>query len=112
MNCMKCGREIPLGQVFCKECLGNMEAHPVAPGTPVQLPVHKPETAPKRQNTRKTRKPEEQIIRLRRWVRGLLIALLAVILASAVAISVLLHLVLQERNTPLPGQNFSTVEET
>lgn len=109
---MKCGRDIALGQVFCKECLGVMESHPIPPGTPVQLPVHKPESAPKRQSSRKNRKPEEQIIRLRRCVRGLLIALLAVVLSSAIAISLLLHLVLQDRDTPLPGQNFSTVEKT
>ena len=45
MNCMKCGREITLGQVFCKDCLVDMENFPIKPGTPVQLPAepHPPE---------------------------------------------------------------------
>ena len=42
MNCMKCGREAPDGQVFCGDCLERMQAHPVKPGTPVLLPNKKP----------------------------------------------------------------------
>ncbi len=110
MNCIKCGREIPLGQVFCKECLVQMAEHPVEPGTPVQLPTHKQESIRKQSNSRKVRKPEEQIARLRRRVRGLLIALISVILVAAVAISVLVNVVIKSRNTVLPGQNYSTVE--
>ena len=112
MNCIKCGREIPLGQVFCKECLEEMDQHPVQPGTPVQLPVHKPETVKKQPPSRKTRKPEEQIARLRRRVRGLILALISVILVSAVAISILVNVVIKSRSTVLPGQNYSTVEKS
>ena len=42
---MKCGREIPVGQVFCDECLEDMEKYPVKPGTAVQLPA-RPKPAP------------------------------------------------------------------
>ena len=112
MNCIKCGREIPLGQVFCKECLTQMAEHPVEPGTPVQLPTHKQESIRKPSNSRKARKPEEQIARLRRRVRGLVIALISVILVAAVAISVLVNAVIKSRNTVLPGQNYSTVEKS
>ena len=112
MNCMKCGREIPLGQVFCKDCLTQMAEHPILPGTPVQLPVHKPEPTRKPASSRKTRKPEEQIARLRRSVRGLIIALVAVTLVGAVAISILVNVVIKSRNTVLPGQNYSTVEKS
>lgn len=38
MSCMRCGKEIGEGQVFCAECLAEMERHPVKPGTPIQLP--------------------------------------------------------------------------
>ena len=111
MNCMKCGREMTLGQVFCKECLAQMAKHPVEPGTPVQLPVHKPETPRKQSNVRKPRKPEEQIARLRRRVRGLVIALISVTLVGAIAISILVNIVIKSRSTVLPGQNYSTVEK-
>ncbi len=111
MNCMKCGREIPLGQVFCKECLSQMAEHPIAPGTTVQLPVHKPAPPRKQTNPRKLRKPEEQIARLRRRCRGLIIALISVTLIGAIAISILVNVVIKSRSTVLPGQNFSTVEK-
>lgn len=111
MNCIKCGREIPLGQVFCKECLAQMAEHPILPGTPVQLPVHKPQPPRKQSNSRKVRKPEEQIARLRRRVHGLIIALIAVTLVGAVAISILVNVVIKSRSTVLPGQNYSTVEK-
>ena len=48
MNCMKCGREIALGQVFCKDCLADMAQYPIKPGTPVQLPTQPAVTLPRR----------------------------------------------------------------
>lgn len=33
MNCLKCGREIEEGQVFCNDCLVQMAKYPVKPGT-------------------------------------------------------------------------------
>ena len=111
LNCMKCGREISLGQVFCKDCLADMEQYPIKPGTPVQLPVQ-PETVTPRRNTttRKTRKPEEQIALLRKLVLSLGLALLVVVLAFAITVSVLLHRIEQSKDSTLPGQNYSTVE--
>lgn len=38
LNCLKCGREIEEGQVFCNDCLVQMAKYPVKPGTAVQLP--------------------------------------------------------------------------
>lgn len=109
MNCMKCGREIPLGQVFCKDCLTDMEAYPVKPGTPVQLPVQKPVPASRRSShTRKPRKPEEQIARLRRAVTGLSLSLISLILAFGITVAVLLHQIDQAADATLPGQNYST----
>ena len=35
MSCMKCGKEVSEDQVFCPECLAEMERYPVKPGTPV-----------------------------------------------------------------------------
>lgn len=113
MNCMKCGRELPLGQVFCKECLADMENFPVRPDTPVNLPVRETTPQPRRSsNGRKMRKPEEQIARLRKLVLGLGLALLTVILAFAITVSVLLHQINENQDNTLPGQNYSTVEGT
>lgn len=111
MNCMKCGREIPLGQVFCKDCLADMENYPIKPGTPVQLPTQ-PAPVPSRrvQPSRKIRKPEEQISQLRKLVLVLSLSLLTVVLAFAITTSVLLHHIEQNKDNTLPGQNYSTMD--
>ena len=112
MNCMKCGREIALGQVFCKECLADMAEYPIKPGTPVLLPAQPSTNSPRRERSpRKPRKPEEQINTLKKWLIGLTVSLLAVILASAVTISILSHKLDEANNNTLPGQNYSTVDD-
>ena len=63
MNCMKCGREVEEGQVFCQECLAQMETEPIRISTPVHIP---------RQPTKGTTThhavlhPEDEIRRLER----------------------------------------------
>lgn len=85
MHCIRCGRELPLGQVFCKECLADMATHPVKAGTPVILP---PPPAPvvNRRPARKTRKPEEQLSRLRRVMISMLVLFSIIILAGTMLI--------------------------
>lgn len=109
MKCMKCGCVIPAGQVFCDECLEDMEKHPVKPGTPVILPRREKQAAPKRSRKR-VQKPEEIITRLRRAV----VCLMALVAAMGIALTVTVYL-LVNRPTPedtdlLPGQNYGTSE--
>lgn len=114
MNCMKCGREIKAGQVFCGECLALMEKYPVKPGTVVQLPP-KTETEPVKKQPRHRRtaaSPEEQVKRLTKRVRRLT---LAVILTTALAVffALLSFDILEKAGMQkLPGQNYSTVIHT
>ncbi len=113
MNCMKCGREIVLGQVFCKECLSNMEKYPVKPDTPVLLPNRTAAAAPRRaSHSRKAQKPEERIARLRRLVFIQTLVLTAVLVALIVAIAIMTQRMDDMDNPVLPGQNYSTVETT
>lgn len=107
MNCMKCGREIALGQVFCKECLADMANYPVPPGTPVVLP-HFDTATPRRSASRKVKKPEEQITQLRKLVIGLSLLALTLALAFAVTTSVLLSKLKDPSQNRQPGQNYST----
>lgn len=82
MNCMKCGRKLKDEQVFCPECMAVMEAYPVKPNTPIQLPPQSPTPAtPPKYTRRRIRKPEEQIARLRSTVRWLVLALAVALLA-------------------------------
>lgn len=85
MNCMKCGREIALGQVFCKECQADMANYPVNPGTPVVLPTIPEVTAPRRVS-RKPRKPEEQLSRLRRLMILMTVFFTIVVIAGTMLI--------------------------
>lgn len=112
MNCMKCGKEADKGQVFCAECLQEMEKYPVKPGTAVQIPQRPAEPAAKRVKRRKVLRPEEQIARLRSAVvwMGLTIAVLIAALVLTVAVS--LHMMEQQEKAPVIGQNYTSVETT
>lgn len=109
VKCMKCGAGIRAGQVFCEECLADMEKHPVKPGTPVILPRREKQSAPKR-NWKRARKPEEIISRLRRTV----IVLMALIAVLAAALTISIHLLVTRADlgnpNQLPGQNYGTSE--
>ena len=90
MNCMKCGRKIKDNQVFCEECLGIMDAYPVKPGTPIQLPTpSNSNLGVKPSSRRKQKKPEEQILSMRITIRRLTLALILTFLALLVAVGVI-----------------------
>lgn len=113
MNCMKCGREIPLGQVFCKDCLADMAEHPIKPGTPVPPFAQTEDVQPKRSApVRKPKKPEEQIVGLKKWLIGLSLALMAVMLIFSITTAILVHQLNEARETPSYGQNYSTVDSS
>ena len=65
MYCMRCGRELKEGQVFCKSCRELMDRYPVP--------------------------PEEQIVRLRSTVRWLYLLLVVEVLAFAFTAAILLY---------------------
>ena len=86
MYCMKCGREVEDGQVFCPDCQDLMKQEPISIRTAVKIP---------RQpiNNNRTRRPaihyEEEVHRLEKsnerlriWV--ILLAMATVLLAMAV----------------------------
>ena len=111
MNCMKCGREISLGQVFCKDCLADMARHPVAPDTPV--PVFDPHANASLNLTTAPRKvkPEEQIAKLRKRIKILTIALTATVLVFSILTALLINQLNQKMDAAAPGQNYSTSED-
>ena len=112
MYCMKCGREVDEGQVFCLDCQKEMEKYPVRPGTVVLLPkraesyfAKKPQ--PKR---RAAPTPEEQVKSLRTRLR----IVTAMLLVSLTLMAVLIYPVAKELldNPRLrPGQNYSSITE-
>ena len=113
MQCFKCGREIPVGDVFCGGCLMDMEKYPVKPGTPVRIPPRQEIVTPKKQAPRRpAAQPEEQVKRLKRRLR-LVSAVLALVIAFGCAAAWLgYNYIVELRNKRLPGQNYSSVSTT
>ena len=111
LNCMKCGREVALGQAFCKDCLEDMSHYPINPGTPVQIPAQPPVTSSRRSpHPKKTKKPEELIIRLRKLVRLQAVTLLF-LLAFLIGLGIYtIKLRYQVENPQRPGENYLTTE--
>ena len=85
MQCMKCGLEIPDGQVFCDGCLEIMDKYPVKPGTPVHILPRKPLEKTQRKVTLSFK---ELFLREQRANRRLkaLVLILAIALAAVVAL--------------------------
>lgn len=107
MNCMRCNREIQDGQVFCLDCLAEMEKYPVRPDAPVRLP-RRPDPALRRTVRKKGPSEEEQIRSLKKQV-----VLLRWVLAAAIATIIFLTIpmvqdLVEENIRLLPGQNYSS----
>ena len=110
MNCMKCGRETVNEQIFCQNCLLEMEKYPVRPGTVVLLPRRKESILLKKNPKRHTMTAEEQIAKLRKVLRVLMILLAACIAAIILMFKPTMHYVLDEHVEI--GQNYSSVVAT
>ena len=111
MGCLKCGRDLEDGQVFCDRCLGTMARFPVKPGTPVLLPRQREEPAPRKGKLRLPPTPEAQLKRCKTWLRWGW-ALAAVFLTASLVLGIVLFTHLQTHRKLLPGQNYSTMETT
>ena len=110
MNCMKCGRETQNENVFCQECLQDMEKYPVRPGTVVQLHRRKEVSAVKKMPKRHIPSAEEQLKQYRKltWILTVLLALC--IGAIVLMFKPTMHYVLDEHVEI--GQNYSSVNST
>ena len=111
MNCMKCGREIDEGKVFCIDCLKDMEKYPVRPGTAVHLPK-RPAYSPIRRAMpkRKTLSPEEMVKKQRKIIRRLSMALtIASLLAALLAYPAVAYIL--DNDEFLIGQNYSVIQD-
>lgn len=112
MSCMKCGRDIEEGQVFCTACLADMAKYPVKPGIAVQLPHRKggPTLKKAHPKRRQPPKPEEKIQAMKKWIRFLLAMWLITLALLAATIYPTVEYFLG-KTFLLPGQNYSTVTD-
>ena len=106
MNCMKCGREVDEGQVFCDDCLESMEQEPINMNTPVLIPAQPPMKSSPR---RPVFKPEDEL----KWVRDLNKNLCLVVLLLSVTVLMLLGYVFNQEVLQAVdelGKNYNVIE--
>lgn len=113
MTCMKCGRDIEEGQVFCPGCLEDMAKYPVKPGIAVQLPGRKEGPAPKKAHPKRKQPPtpEEQVRTLKKRLRAVVILWLVTLALLAVTIYPTVEFFLG-KTLVLPGQNYTTITDS
>ena len=112
MYCMKCGKEIKENQVFCEACLTIMRKYPVKPGVYIQIPQRPVSTAGKPVSRKRIFSQEEQLLRLRRRVKRLVLALACSLLALGLTVTMLVHTISEQKSHAAIGKNYNTVAET
>lgn len=113
MYCMKCGREIEEDQVFCPSCLDVMAKYPVKPGIAIQLPGKKEPLPVKKVHPKRRQPPtpEEQILRLKKRLKAVLILWVLTFLLLCAAIYPTVRF-FQGLTIQLPGQNYTAIVNT
>jgi hypothetical protein len=111
MGCMKCGRDTISEQVFCPDCLAEMEKYPVRPGTVVQIPVRRAAASVKKQPAKKRTVPlEDQVKVLKKRCRVLfLLLIVTTAIATLLAFPAVEHYF---ENHHKIGQNYTTITPT
>ena len=93
MSCIRCGKEANVDQVFCAECLADMERHPVKPGTPIQLPNREDRSTIKRTSFKlAASKWQDKIFRLKYTIFWLIVIIVLLAAALALAMCMLLQI--------------------
>ena len=110
MQCMKCGRDLEPGQVFCDACREVMARYPVKPGVVVQLPNRNQQTVKKQIiRHRPALSAEEQVTALKKTVRWQALSIV-LLLAAAIGLGWLsVKLYTEGEKKVLPGQNYYSV---
>ena len=113
MRCMKCGREIPEQQVFCRDCLEDMKNHPVKANVTVQLPPRTEAPVVKKKPRRyRDAKPEELLRHQKLLIRCLCAALAVSVAAVVLLAGMLLELLNKQEADFNIGQNYGTVTDS
>ena len=110
MNCMKCGREFNDDQAFCPECLEKMAQNPVKPDTIINLPNRTDPALRKAASRKRTRTPEEQLLRLKKINNRLIIGLCLMTIVATILAFLSIDFFRQLDVQRFLGKNYSTVE--
>ena len=109
MTCMKCGVDVPEGQVFCDHCLSVMEEYPVKPGAHVHLPkrAFAVEEVKKPGKKKRTLSPEEQLSALRAKVLRLRLIAAVLFFLLCIVSSFLALKIHADYAAPKAGRNYT-----
>lgn len=109
MGCLKCGRDIPEGQLFCESCLDVMKKYPVKPNTAILLPHTGSAASPKKPAAKRRQAPtaEEKLLIAKRYLRRILVLWLITLGLLIISLYPAVKYIVGDR-IRLPGQNYST----
>ena len=107
MQCLRCGREVTDGKVFCDGCETVMAKHPVKVNTVVTIP----ERSVRHRNTitRKPQRPEEDTEQLHRTILQLRLWVCMLMAALMLCVGVLTWQELTREEKPAIGQNYTSI---
>ena len=110
MNCLKCGRDIEEGQLFCGSCLEVMQKYPVKANTAVQLPHRDEVPGGKKPSAKRRQAPtaEEKLQTAKRFLRRILVLWLITLGLLSASLYPAVRFLLGD-SIKLPGQNYSTI---
>ena len=93
MKCLRCGNNAAEEQLFCAECLADMEKHPVKQGTPIHIPKRAERAAVKRASFRlAVSKWQDRIFRLKYTIFWLIIIIVLLLAILTIGICMMLNL--------------------
>lgn len=109
MSCLRCGKETKDEQLFCADCLAQMDQQPVKPGTPIYIPHRSHEEPLKQIRKRRAATPEERL-KVSKALNQWLVAAVAVLTIVSSVLGIFLHDALnaQEPEPPV-GRNYTYV---
>lgn len=112
MSCLRCGKETTNEQLFCADCLAQMDRQPVKPGTPVYIPHRSHEEPLKQIRKRRAATPEERL-KVSKTLNQWLVAAVAVLTILSSVLGIFLHDALNNRESEPPvGRNYAYVGDT
>lgn len=109
LECMRCGKKTEDKNVFCPECLAEMENYPVKPGAVIHIPTRRaPE--PNKPRKKKEKTLEEQLVVMRQAVRVMTACVLGLMGALILTGVMLFYALFQPQDAPDPPmtRNYST----
>ena len=106
VQCLKCGNNIASTDVFCKACLGKMEAFPVRADAVVQIPV-RPDIVTEKPS-RKKKSYADYVRTLRRLIKALCVAVAILTLLVCLMGAMLYHMTQSDGKLPEIGKNYIT----